>query len=233
MCGRCAFPPTPRNAVLQRSPTSPCLCGVFCEPTCSRGHARPNPRVHDKGNAEAITAHVYTLRVNRTLRGKLGRTIRVYEGNDSGRATFDWVSGREYLLFLFHPAVGNALGLDSCGNSGPLSKADTALSEIGAIKAAHDGGVIDGVVSDQVLSNPIPRIHMEALGPTGRYAATTNEKGEFQLKVPAGQYVIRASGLGFTFARADISYGDPANIRIKQGGCAQVQLTKVESSPSH
>jgi hypothetical protein len=188
--------------------------------------------LHAKEDPETVLAYVYTLRVNQTLRGKLDRTINVYEGNDSGRATFDWVPGRVHLLFLFHVADEEVWELDGCGNSGPLSKADMAFSEIAAIKAARGGGVINGVVSEQALSNPIPGVHVEALGATGRYAATTNEKGEFQLNVPTGRYVIRATGDGFAFRRADISYEDPRNVQIEQGGCAQVQLTRDDSSSS-
>jgi hypothetical protein len=53
--------------------------------------------LHAKEDPETVLAYVYTLRVNQTLRGKLDRTINVYEGNDSGRATFDWVPGRVHF----------------------------------------------------------------------------------------------------------------------------------------
>src|SRR6266849_3157429 len=135
------------------------------------------------------SAYVYTIRVNRALRGKIAGTIRVHEGNDSGRATFDWVPGREYLLFLSYARNEKSWELDGCGNSGPLSGADMALSEIAAIKAARGGGVIHGVVrgSEQVPATTIPGVRVEAQGTTGRYASTTNEKGEFQINVPAGR----------------------------------------------
>jgi carboxypeptidase family protein len=187
--------------------------------------------LHDKDDPEGISAYVYTLRVNRALRGKITGTIRVYEGNDSGRATFGWVPGRDYLLFLFYAASEKSWELDGCGNSCPLSEAGMALSEIAAIKAARGGGVIHGVLSEQALSTPIPGVHVEARGATGRYVATTNEKGEFQLNVPAGRYIVRAAESGFSFDTADISYEDRRNIRIEPGRCAQVQLAKVERPP--
>ena len=174
------------------------------------------------------SASVYTLRVNQVLRGKIAGTIRVYEGNDSGRATFDWVSGRKYLLFLFYSKSEKSWELDGCGNSGPLSEAKNALHEIASIKAARSGGIIHGVVSEQALSTPIAGVHIEAHGATGHYAATTNEKGEFQLNVPAGRYIVRAAKDGSSFDAADISYEDPRNIRIEPGGCAQVQFVKAE-----
>lgn len=188
--------------------------------------------LHDNGDPQGISAYVYTLRVNQALRGKISGTLRVYEGNDSGRATFDWVRGREYLLFLFPSEQQGAWALDGCGNSGPLDKANVALSEIAVIKAARGGGVIHGVVSEQALSTPIAGVRVEAQGPSGSYAATTNEKGEFQLSVPAGQYVVRATKAGADFDTADISYEEPRNVRIESGGCAQVQFARVERPPA-
>jgi hypothetical protein len=189
--------------------------------------------LHDKDDPEGISARVYTLRVNRIFRGKEAGTIRVYEGNDSGRATFDWVRGKQYLLFLFYAASEKSWALDGCGNSGPLGRAGMALSEISAIKAARNGGgVIHGIVSQQALSNPIQDVQVEASGATGRYTATTNEKGEFVLKVPAGRYVVRVIKNQFTFSAADIGYENPRKIRIEPGGCAQVQFSRVENLPT-
>ena len=166
--------------------------------------------------------------MNRVLRGKAAGNIQVYEGNDSGRATFGWVQDKEYLLFLFYGGSEKSWELDGCGNSGPLDRANAALSEIAAIKAARGGGVIHGVVSEQALSDPIAGIHVEAEGPSGRYTATTNEKGEFELKVPAGRYAVVATEDGSLFGTADISYEDPLGVQIEPGGCAQVQFARVE-----
>ncbi|MBZ5641846.1 MAG: carboxypeptidase-like regulatory domain-containing protein [Acidobacteriia bacterium] len=189
-------------------------------------------KLHDKDDPEGISAYLYTLRVNQVLRGKIAGAIKVYEGNDSGRAPFDWVAGREYLLFLFHAPDEKSWALDGCGNSSPLSEAKMALSEIALIKAAHRGGVIHGAVSEQALSTPIAGVHVEAQGTGGRYTATTNDKGEFQLKVPAGRYIVLANKEGSTFDTAFISYEDPRNIQIEPGGCAQVQFARAEGPPT-
>jgi hypothetical protein len=190
--------------------------------------------LHDKDDPEYVSAHVYTLRLNQAFRGKIAGTIRVYEGNDSGRAPFDWVAGREYLLFLFYAASEKSWELDGCGNSGPLSEAKLALSEIATIKAARGGGVIHGVVrdSEELPFTVIPGVRVEAQGATGRYSATTNEKGEFQMDVPAGKYTVHAVGNGLFFDRALFSYEDPSNIHIEPGGCAQVEFAKVARPPA-
>jgi len=163
------------------------------------------------------------------LRGKAGGNIHVYEANDSGRAGFDWVSERRYLLFLFFSAGEKAWELDGCGNSNPLSEANLALSEIAAIQGSRGGGVIHGVVrgSEQEPATSIPNVRVEAQGTTGHFTATTNEKGEFQIIVPAGQYVVSASKDGKAFGKSDFSYEDPRKIQIEPGGCAQVELAEI------
>jgi hypothetical protein len=186
-------------------------------------------KLHDKDDPEGLSAYVYTLRVNQILRGKITETIQVYEGNDSGRAGFNWLARREYLLFLFQsPDHQGSWALDGCGNSGPVGKAKIALSEIALIKAAHGGGVIHGAASEQALSTPIAGVHVEARGVAGHYTAATNEKGEFQLNVPPGRYTVVATKDGVTFDTADISYENPQKIQIEPGGCAQVQFARPE-----
>ncbi len=186
--------------------------------------------IGDKGDPLGIEAHVYTLAVNKVMRGKIVGRIQVYDGNDSGRTTFDWTRGKKYLLFLSYVPSENSWALDSCGNSGPLDAAKAALSEIEAINASHDGGVIYGVVSQEALSTPIPGVHIEAKGENGEYVATTDEKGKFQMKVSAGNYSVSASQNGISFKKADISYEDPGRIQIEPGGCAQVQFAEVEGA---
>ena len=185
--------------------------------------------LHDKDDPEGISAYVYTLMVNRVLRGRAVGSIRVNEGNDSGRSTFAWTPGREYLLFLFYSAPDKAWALDGCGNSGPLSQSNKALSEIDAIKAARGGGAIYGVVSLQGLVTPIPGVHIEAQGSQGHYAATTDAKGAFKMDVPAGQYSVRAVQRGRSLRTALFSYEDRLRTRVQTGGCAQIQF--VEPSP--
>ena len=185
--------------------------------------------IRDKDDPELISAHVYTLRVNRILRGGTGEVVQVYEGNDSGRATFDWTLSRKYLLFLFYSPADKSWQLDGCGNSGPSSQAKAALSAISEIQAQRgDDGVIHGVVSRQALSDPIPGVHVEARGDGGHYIAATNEKGEFQMRVPAGRYVVRGVESKFLFDTADLSYGNRRRLRVERGGCVQVQLLGVE-----
>ncbi len=188
--------------------------------------------VRDKDDPEGVAAYVYTLRTDLVLRGDIVAQFQIYEENSSGRATFTWKAGQQYLLFLFNSAQANMWELDGCGNSGPLSNAKAVLAQINAIQGRHDKGAIHGMVSWEALSAFIPGVRVEARGTDRRYTATTNAKGEFQMEVPAGRYTLRAIATGFSFHTADFSYEDPHNVRIEPGGCAQVQFVGDESTKS-
>jgi hypothetical protein len=154
--------------------------------------------------------------------------LQLYEGNDSGRATFDWVPTRQYLLFLsYSPDQG--WKLDGCGNSGPLNGAAAALSAMAAIRSSHDA-TISGIVSQQALSTPIAGVHVQAQQGQQRFETVTNDRGEFRFKVPPGLYSVRAVDSVRTFDVADISYDD-LKYPIEAGGCAQAQFAEVPTGP--
>lgn len=181
--------------------------------------------ISDKDDPECISAYVYSLRAGQVFRGNIAGVLQVYEGNDSGRATFDWKTGQTYLLFLSYSDAEKAWTLDGCGNSGPLNRAKAVLEEIAAIQRRHGGdGHIYGIVSQNALSVPIPQVQVEARGTDGVYKATTNAKGEFEIKVPPGVYSVDATKIGLVFGDADISYANSLNLRVEPGGCVQLQL---------
>jgi hypothetical protein len=185
--------------------------------------------IHEKGDPEGILAHVYTLHVESVFRGTGTRLIQVYEGNDSGRASFDWVRGSRYLLFLFHFPQENAWALDGCGNSGPLEKAGKALQEIRAISTANGGGLITGIVSQENNpSAPMAGVHVNAYGQKGVFTGATDATGAFKINVPEGVYTVNAISPGLSFEKYDISYDDPQKVRIEPGGCAQIQYSQKE-----
>ena len=156
--------------------------------------------ISDKDDPEGISAFVYSLRAGQRFRGSIAGSFQVYEGNDSGRTTFDWKVGQTYLLFLFYSASEKAWELDGCGNSGPVNRARAVLEEIATIQKRHGGdGHIYGVVSQQALSVAIPQVQVEARGTDGVYKATTNAKGEFEIKVPPGVYSVSATKSGLIF----------------------------------
>jgi hypothetical protein len=183
---------------------------------------------HEAGTAEKLDAHIYSLRVSRVLRGKPVQAVRVYEENSSGRATFDWARQTEYLLFLFPNRQEKGMwSLDGCGNSGPVSKAATALADIAKVKSGTSSvGMIQGVVNGPNFErqNPSSGIHVDAEGVNGLFYAVTNNKGEFQINVPAGKYVVSVNEPGLSYRPFEFSYEDPDNLQIQPGDCGQVQF---------
>jgi hypothetical protein len=180
--------------------------------------------IRDREDPEAILAYVYTLHTDRIFRGRIATVFREYEGNDSGRATFEWKIGRRYLLFLSYWGLQKSWTLDGCGNSGPLSKAKGALEEIAVLQRRRGDGVIHGAVSEHDQPGPVSGILVEARGGGKVYTATTNARGEFEIKVPPGRYVVWAEKAGYSFGAADVSYEDPNGLQVEPGGCVQVQL---------
>jgi hypothetical protein len=174
--------------------------------------------VANKDDPEDVLAHVYSLRVNRLIRGHVNEVFHVYEGNDSGRATFEWKPGQKYLLFLFYYAPEKPWALDGCGNSGPFDKSQSVLEQIDAINTHVKSGTIHGEISGE----PSHGVRIEARGTNGVFTSRTDANGEFEIKVPAGRYTLRAIRTGFSFHTADFSYENPQNLRIEPGGCVQV-----------
>ncbi|HUJ39572.1 MAG TPA: carboxypeptidase-like regulatory domain-containing protein [Candidatus Acidoferrales bacterium] len=187
------------------------------------------PVLEQKDDPLSVLAYVYTLRANRLLRGNIGGVFHVYEGNDSGRASFRWKVGRQYLLFLFYAKNVQAWALDGCGNSGPMTRAQPALDQIQAIQTSSDGGVIRGIVTQSNLGTPVSGVHLEARGTGGIFTGVSDHVGNFEIKVPAGRYTLHARKKGLKFRTHELSYEKANDLTIQPGGCVQVQL--VPPSP--
>ena|SRR5271166_418904 len=146
--------------------------------------------LHDKDDPEGISGYFYSLKTNRVFRGNIPQLFRIYEGNDSGRASFDWKVGTKYVLFLFSSPNDKAWSLEGCGNSSPAAKADSVFLDLDRIRRSMRGGSISGMVSAQTLSNPLPHVHLLARGPTGIFEAITDQSGRFSIDVPPGEYTL-------------------------------------------
>ncbi|MGA2651131.1 MAG: carboxypeptidase-like regulatory domain-containing protein [Terracidiphilus sp.] len=178
----------------------------------------------------SILGRYYTLRSNRVYRGTLGHTIRVYEGNDSSRASFSWKVGTSYLLFLsqlLEKPNEPALAIDGCGNSGPVSRSGPALREIDRLSNQQQGSLIAGNVSNETLSSPLEGIEVVARGNGKAYRASTNKKGNFRIQVPPGDYSLVPEDRLTSFKTYEMSYEDPKELKMQPGACAQVQFLGV------
>jgi hypothetical protein len=167
---------------------------------------------------------VYKMDLVRELRGSVTPTFEIYEGNNSGRATFDWKRGTSYLLFL-EVDDKNRWAIDGCGNSAPLSKAGTALKQI---QDGIDGklpSTISGTVSTGSWTTGVPGVDVKISGTNGFWKIKTDAQGRFSAVVPPGDYEATASMDGRLIPAEPFGYENPQRLTIKRGGCAQVQFT--------
>ncbi len=173
----------------------------------------------------------YSMTVEQSFRGQAPRLFRVYEGNDSGRATFDWKTGASYLLFLREENLSGAWLIDGCGNSGPTASKQSALDQVDMLDSTSNRGMIQGAVGGTSYLSPIEGVQVEATGPGGVITAETDAVGRFEMRVTPGKYQVRALTPGRTFTGADISYENPENVVVENGGCAQAQFVESAKKP--
>jgi hypothetical protein len=169
-------------------------------------------------NADDVDYTLYTMNVERVLRGRISPRFRVIQGNDSGRVGFPWEKGESYLLFISYKKEYKAWALDGCSNSGPIELVAETLKSIEQLRAGGHGGTIQGLVW------PDAGATVTARGTTGVFKATTSEEGEFEIHVPAGEYRVSVRHAGKRFEPDFLSYEDPRRLRVRNGGCAQVQF---------
>jgi|SRR3974390_2786994 len=180
-----------------------------------------------KDSYNDVTGNYYSMTVEQTLRGQVPRLFRVYEGNDSGRATFDWKTGGSYVLFLLQQTANGAWTIDGCGNSGPTESKRSALDQIDMIDHSSNRAKIQGAVGGMSVHFPLAGVQVEASGPGGVITAETNSVGTFEMRVTPGKYQVRALSPGKAFVAADISYENPGDVVLENGGCAQVQFVEL------
>lgn len=180
----------------------------------------------EKDDPEAIDGRFYTMRSDRVLRGTMHRVFSIYEGNDSGRATFDWKIGTKYLLFLFRSPIGRAWSLDGCGNSNPAALAHVALGEINRINSSGLIGWISGKVSGETLSTPMPGVHLLIRGEASTYNVITDQQGTFRVAVSPGVYTVEPIQPPLPLEPDALTYENPGHIVIQRGGCAQAQFSE-------
>lgn len=83
-------------------------------------------------HSEFFEATIYTVRIIRTLKGKVAQTVTLRTQNDSGR--YSMSVGEKHLLFLsrLKPGLGADYYADSCGSSETLPQGSSTLHEVEA-----------------------------------------------------------------------------------------------------
>ena len=181
-----------------------------------------------KNAYDDVIGTYYSMTVEQPFRGQVARLFRIYESVESGRAKFDWKTGDSYLLFLREESPNGTWAIDVCGNSGPSELTETALQQIEAIDPTSNHAMIQGLVWDTASPGPVAGVQIEARGPGGINTAETKANGRFEMRVAPGKYQLRATSPGKTFVAAELTYENPDDLVLENGGCAQVQF--VESN---
>lgn len=176
--------------------------------------------VHD----DDIDGRVYTLAVSRRLKGQTEPNFQVWEENSSGRATFEWRTGIDYLLFAAYSNGDHAWVIDGCGNSGPLSLSAPALAAIESMKASAAEGVVEGMASTDSWRTGVRDVTIRAIGNGATFTTRTDQDGRFRIELPVGRYKMDAIRSGWSFAPIAFSYENPSDLTVTRGGCAQVQF---------
>lgn len=220
------------------------FCGLL--PTASAFCRYPQPRLvcAEATDCQAVvvaqllsTRHVepksdvdyflYSLRLRTSLQGTMPAIFDVHEGNDSGRAPFEWVVGQQYLLFLFWVPEDHGWELDGCGNSAPLAKASATLKTLSALRRSHADPLLSGRVSGSKYAG-IPNVTITASDGHRSCRVTTGSDGEFQLRVPPGIWLVTARLNGSAIPLDSLSYSANSGIHLTSGSCVQLQFTAFQ-----
>lgn len=169
---------------------------------------------------------IYKFAVVRRLRGQAPQTFDLYEGNDSGRARFEWRLNGQYLLFLIQPDPStHQWTIDGCGNSAPIADAGATLRQIAHISSADKTGTITGYVSTDSWSTAVPDATVKISGDGQVFDTKTDVNGKFSQVVPIGTYTVSASKNRMPIEKELFTYENPADVVITPGGCAQMQFS--------
>ncbi len=163
----------------------------------------------------------YYMEVVERLRGRILNRFQVYEENSSGRATFAWKRGENYLLFISYSDGDHGWELDGCGNSGPMSSAKKVLDEVARIKIGKTRETIEGSIASE---EPLPENVAVKIEGEGKSRTVPVENREFKVRVEPGTYVVTPVATGWQFPKDDFSYDDPQRVKIDKGRCAQIQF---------
>ena len=146
-----------------------------------------------------------------------GDMVRTYSGNDSGRFPYDVKVGQHFLIFAFpYPIHKGGFAADNCGNSAPLSKAASTITEILHLPNRH-GGLLYGKVIDGDMG---VRITATSLG--RKYSTVTGHDGKFSLPIPPGTYSVTATKTGHIYADFDLAYKHSNALIVPDGEAAPV-----------
>jgi Carboxypeptidase regulatory-like domain len=167
----------------------------------------------------------YTLRVEKTFKGRPQALRVLYTENDSGRL---WLTvGKSYVVFGYRSQKGLEIGCDEQPLSNPAktSAVSQEIDRLLASKPTHS--TIEGAIVASNFISPLPGVSVTAIGAGHTFRTASDSKGQFSMRVPPGRYRIEVDpGVAQQTIYSRI-YVDPQSIELAAGQCAQLQYEGV------
>ena len=134
--------------------------------------------------------HVYRLELEGAFKssGRLQRVFDIWEENSSGRATFPWVAGGRYWLYLSWSPKEEMWSIDGCGNSHPAAASEVVLTIDGPRKPKTRPASVEGMVSTESWTTGVPEVTIRAARNGRTFTAKSDFAGRFRMEVPPGTY---------------------------------------------
>jgi len=189
---------------------------------------------------------VHTVSVSRTLRGSADPMLtlvpdvritaaeveasKAHPGELTSMSTCDYPFeiGEQYVIYLRRTPSGRWT-TSLCAGTKPLTEAAADLDYIGGLVTATPDARVYGSVSRMVRdtsdptgtgTRPAPGVSIQVTGAAARFTVTSDAKGEFDLRVPPGEYSV--APVVPSTVRA---YGAPNRISVRAYSCAPVRFS--------
>ena len=136
--------------------------------------------------------------------------------------------GEQYLIYLRRRSDGRWT-TSACAGTKPIGKATADLDYFAGLSAAAPDARVFGSVTRAVPdasvpagigTRPAPGVRVAVTGAAVRLTLTSDDKGEFDVHVPPGEYTVAP-----VVASTVKAYNAPAHISVRAYACAPLRFT--------
>jgi hypothetical protein len=158
---------------------------------------------------------VYTLAVERSLKGKSQKVEEVRSGPASGR----WEAriGERHVVFVHQGRVGEA-----CSELDNPRYTDRTLRQLQAMRRAVDSRIEGEVSRERGGRSSVPGVEVRAVAEDGRaYMDVSDANGRFIMQVPPGRYALSSTS---PLRASELARRDVDGFDVAAGECAQFSI---------
>lgn len=178
-------------------------------------------------DSDHIDGWFYQVRVERLFKGPVQSKFTIYTENSSVRLPLE----QNHTYLLFADRTDGRLVVDSCGNSGLLSKAGETVQSIERISHAPPNGEIEGWVIAEIggrYGNYVSGVRIAIRDGSKVYTAITDKDGRFHFRVPAGRYSVDFDSSEHYLDTWEFVWYDAHGFPLHAGETASLQLVLME-----